>query len=193
MKNPLIILIIIFLILLFLFISAFLLYKPLRVLIPETVGMRKIAVHLYLDNPAKKEEAIHLRDEALLELNRDLFRLQKTPKILFCDSPKTFAKLGFKKSAARTVGPLGIVISPRGWEKYYLKHELIHVWQEENLGAFSAKQYPQWLIEGMAYSLSGDPRKPLTEPWEMYRSQFEEWYASIDKKNLGNEMRKLKK
>jgi hypothetical protein len=128
-----------------------------------------------------------------LYFNRDLFRLQKTPKILFCHSPRTFAKLGFKKSAARTVGPLGIVISPRGWEKFYVKHELIHVWQEESLGAFSANQYPQWFIEGMAYSLSGDPRKPLTEPWETYRTQFEKWYASIDKKNLVQEMRKLEK
>ena len=34
---------------------------------------------------------------------------------------------------------------------------------------------PTWLIEGMAYSLSEDPRRPLTEPWEAYRQQFEVW------------------
>lgn len=193
MKKILTSIIITFLMLLLLTISAFLINKPLRVLLPEIVGMRKIARRLYTDNPAKADETIRLRDEALLEVNRDLFPLKKTPKILFCDSPKTFSNLGFKKSAGRTVGPLGIVISPRGWEKYYLKHELIHIWQGENLGVFATNRYPQWLIEGMAYSLSGDPREPLTEPWETYRSQFEKWYASIDKKNLASEIRKLKR
>jgi hypothetical protein len=33
-----------------------------------------------------------------------------------------------------------------------------------------------WLIEGMAYSLSNDPRSELHEPFESYRQQFNNWY-----------------
>ena len=34
---------------------------------------------------------------------------------------------------------------------------------------------PTWLIEGMAYSMSEDPRHPLQEPWESYRTKYEQW------------------
>ena len=35
---------------------------------------------------------------------------------------------------------------------------------------------PVWFREGMAYSLSEDPRRPLTEPVQEYRSRFEDWF-----------------
>jgi hypothetical protein len=50
---------------------------------------------------------------------------------------------------------------------------------------------PEWFIEGMAYSLSEDPRTELAEPFEQYRSQFEAWFRSVGKEQLWEQARKL--
>lgn len=36
----------------------------------------------------------------------------------------------------------------------------------------------------MAYSLSGDPRHPLTEPFESWRTRFDAWHATLGAGNL---------
>ena len=33
----------------------------------------------------------------------------------------------------------------------------------------------QWLSEGMAYSLSDDPREQLSEPFQTHRTKFNDW------------------
>ncbi|BAQ75610.1 putative transmembrane protein [Pseudomonas sp. Os17] len=40
------------------------------------------------------------------------------------------------------------------------------------------------LIEGMAYSLSGDPRHPLGPAFEQWRSRFEAWQAGLGAQDL---------
>ncbi len=53
----------------------------------------------------------------------------------------------------------------------------------ENVGRFHALLFtPTWLIEGMAYSVSNDPRRPLPEPLNGWRTQFESWYPSVGSK-----------
>jgi hypothetical protein len=55
---------------------------------------------------------------------------------------------------AMSVSSLGIVISPRGWDGHFVRHEMIHHRQAEELGLLSGILKPEWLIEGMAYSLA---------------------------------------
>lgn len=50
---------------------------------------------------------------------------------------------------------------------------------------------PAWFVEGMAYSLSQDPRAPLAEPWESHRHRFAAWYGSIAKDQLWETAGKL--
>lgn len=50
---------------------------------------------------------------------------------------------------------------------------------------------PNWFMEGMAYSLSEDPGQKLSEPFEQYRSQFEDWYRLAGKERLWTEGRNL--
>ncbi len=168
-------------------------YKPGRVILPEAFGFTRIEKGLYLDEPARAEEARLLQEKALQDIEKEFGRFKREPKIIFCSTQESFEKFGFNKSAARLLGPFGIIISPRGWKIYYLKHELIHYWQVENLGMINIYSYPQWLREGMAYSLSGDPRKTLDEPWETYREEFNKWYEKIDKENLLIEIKSIKK
>ncbi|MCU7827914.1 MAG: hypothetical protein KZQ85_02500 [Candidatus Thiodiazotropha sp. (ex Myrtea sp. 'scaly one' KF741663)] len=86
---------------------------------------------------------------------------------------------------------MGIVISPRGWELYYIRHEMIHHRQMEEIGVLAFLRAPEWLIEAMAYSLSEDPRKKLSDRWQKSRSQFDEWITVVDRVKLWNEARNL--
>ncbi len=71
---------------------------------------------------------------------------------------------------------VAIAIAPRGWQPHYLAHELIHYWQADQFGSLTLLIGEQWLIEGMAYALSNDPRVALREPFESYRQRFNGWY-----------------
>jgi len=50
---------------------------------------------------------------------------------------------------------------------------------------------PEWLIEGMAYSLSDDPRTPLSERWEKSRLKFDSWFSQVGEGKLWESARKL--
>ena len=47
------------------------------------------------------------------------------------------------------------------------------------LGNLAVATKPRWLIEGMAYSLSGDPRRPLAQPFDAWRARFDAWQAAL--------------
>ena len=68
---------------------------------------------------------------------------------------------------------------------------MIHIRQAEELGVFFSLLFPEWFVEGMAYSLSEDPRQPLSEPWEQHRITFYSWFQKIGKNRLWNEAGKL--
>jgi len=50
---------------------------------------------------------------------------------------------------------------------------------------------PVWFREGMAYSLSRDPRRPLPPPLEGYRQEFETWYQQVGPGKLWQEAKDL--
>ena len=68
---------------------------------------------------------------------------------------------------------------------------MIHHVQAERLGIFTQWRSPAWFKEGMAYSLSQDPRSHLAKPLQQYRSDFEKWYQSVGKERLWEEAQKL--
>jgi hypothetical protein len=68
---------------------------------------------------------------------------------------------------------------------------MIHRLQIQRLGIFAMWRAPQWFVEGMAYSLSEDPRPLLAEAFQQYRSQFEAWYRQVGEERLWVEVRKL--
>jgi len=90
-----------------------------------------------------------------------------------------------------TVGTIGSVIGPRAWKPYYVRHELIHYLQGQQLGVPQLLLKPSWYLEGMAYGLSEDPRAPLAQPFEAYRSEFFAWYRSVGRERLWVEGRRL--
>ena len=167
-------------------------YKPVRVLAPEWVGdVSCVTSEVCLDDESKYPEALRIYESALHFVGQAVGPFQKHPRIVFCSTETCFRSFGFTKSSASTVGRFGMVISPRGWADYYVRHEMIHYRQAEELGSLARLTNPEWLIEGMAYSLSDDPREPLSEPWQSHRAMFEAWFRKVGKRRLWNEAERL--
>jgi hypothetical protein len=158
--------------------AAWALWKPIRVLAPELAGVRCYAGEVCTDDPSRVAEALSLRTEAIDFVERKAGRFEAMPRMIFCTTPRCDSSFGFTGNAAYNLGSSGLVIAARGWHSYYVRHELIHCVQVERIGGFRMLLHtPTWLVEGMAYSMSEDPRRPLTAPWEAYRKQYELWAA----------------
>lgn len=156
-------------------ISALAFIKPLRMITPQIVR----SVHCYpdgicIDNQEKLVEAQTLYSSALAKAAKKVGPFRSPPRITFCSTTQCRDDFGLGARAAATIGDFGIAVAPRGWKEFYVTHELIHYRQAEEIGNITVLLKPSWLIEGMAYSLSEDPRI-LTEPFESWRTRFEGW------------------
>lgn len=140
-----------------------------------------------LENEADYDKAKILRLEAIEFLKEDVGSFDNEPKVIFCSTWECAGKFGLGKRSAVTLGAYGSAISPRAWTPYYVRHELIHQLQSQELGFIKTLLLPSWLIEGMAYSRSEDPRLPLNQPWQGYRSKFDNWLVSIDNSSMWEE------
>ena len=138
-----------------------------------------------------KAEAAARYDEAHAFVTSWVDAIERKPRAIFCASEACFRSFGFDRAAAHTVGISGIVVGPRGWKDHYMRHEMIHHLQAEHLGVIRQWLMPDWFTEGMAYSLSGDPRSPLSGPRKAFREKFERWYRSVGKERVWAEARKL--
>lgn len=172
-------------------VAAWAFFKPVRVIAPELAGLSCINDTLCTDDVSRFEEATKLYDEALYFVGSSVGSIENKPRVVFCNSDPCFQSFGLGKRSGATIGTFGIVISPRAWKPYYVRHEMIHHLQNEKLGVIKVWNDPQWFIEGMAYSLSEDPRPKLSEPFEQYRSQFEAWYKRVGKERIWAEARNL--
>ena len=155
-------------------------FKPVRVMAPTLLGLHCPTEGLCLDDLSRFEQASQLRNEAVAFVESRLGPMQTVPRVIFCAHAACANSFGFTGNAAYNVGTSGMVVSPRGWTPYFVRHELIHRSQMEHMGSWHALVFtPTWLIEGMAYSLSEDPRQPLPEPLQGYRAKFEAWHTGI--------------
>ena len=160
-------------------------FKPVRVLAPTLLGLHCPSESICIDDLAHLEQASRLRNEAVAFVESRLGPMQKVPRVIFCAHAACAISFGFTSNAAYNVGTSGMVVAPRGWEPYFVRHELIHRSQMEHMGSWHALLFtPTWLIEGMAYSFSEDPRRPLLEPLQGYRAKFESWYTGVRPQNL---------
>lgn len=168
--------------------AVWMLYKPIRVVAPELVGLTCVGETICIDDEPRAPEAAMLYDGALQFVHENVDEIERPPRVVFCAMDSCYSAFGLDKPTAYTT-PFGIIVSPRGWEPHYVRHEMIHHLQIERLGFWKLGpvrrwRAPEWFIEGMAYALSGDPRPELSEPYQTYRVRFEEWYRSVGKEML---------
>jgi hypothetical protein len=175
---------IVFIALLALPVAAWAFYKPVRVLAPQLAGLTchgKVCV----DDLSRLSEATGLYENAVRSVRDNVGAFQAEPRAVFCSTLACARSFGFTSALAYNVGTFGIAISHRGWRPYLVRHELIHHLQNEHLGSLRARFFkPDWFREGMAYSLSQDPRRPLPEPLQGYRSKFEMWFRRVGSAQL---------
>ncbi|MBN3817985.1 hypothetical protein G3N57_15815 [Paraburkholderia sp. Se-20369] len=165
--------------------AAFAFVKPLRVVAPALVpGVTCPTQDICIDDPAKLDGARQLYRDGQARAEAAVGHFRGTPRVVFCATRACADAFGLGPRAAAAVGNLGVVVAPRGWQTFFLAHELIHIRQAKVLGNVAVATRPRWLIEGMAYSLSGDPRHPLTEPFESWRTQFDAWDATLGARSL---------
>jgi hypothetical protein len=166
-------------------------YKPMRVLAPGWNGVTCISEEVCVEDLTRAEEANSIYELALSFVNSSVGVIRSNPRVTFCFSVKCFKAFGFRAPAkAKTVGVFGIVVGPSGWNEYILRHEIVHHLQSEQLGVMGQWPSPKWFKEGMAYSLSQDPRQ-LAEPMAKYREQFDSWRQRVGKEGLWKEAKKL--
>ncbi len=154
--------------------------KPLRIVAPELLGLSCTADDICIDDLQRLTEARALLADATAFVARDLGELQHRPRAVFCATARCASAFGLGRSVAFSVGSVGIIISDRAWEPHFVRHELIHQLQNERLGTLTAWLFkPSWLIEGMAYARSRDPREPLPQPLQGWRQQYQAWEQKV--------------
>lgn len=177
-------------------IAAWAFIKPIRVIAPELSGLTCDDV-ICIDDISRFEEARELYQEALVFVEERIGKIDSPPRAIFCASSACATHFGFKNgsyghASAYNVATFGLAISPRGWHSYYVRHELIHHLQNERLGSLNAWLFmPAWFKEGMAYSLSDDPREPLPGKLEALRLKYETWTAQFEPHQLWLQAGKL--
>jgi hypothetical protein len=172
-------------------VAAWALVKPVRVLAPELEGLTCVE-RVCVDDPLRRAEALALYRVALGFVRTSVGALEAPPRAVFCSTAACSKDFGFTRVHAYTVGTFGIVIGDRAWRPFYVRHELIHHLQNERLGSLRTWLFkPTWFREGMAYSLSQDPRKPLPQPLEGYRAHFDAWLKDVGLAKLWVEAERL--
>lgn len=170
---------------------AWLFVKPVRMIAPEAMGLSCPSASVCVDDVTQFPLAQALYAAALSDVSTDVVPIAHPSRVIFCSSQACADSFGLGKRSAVTLGTWGTIVSPHAWKLYYVRHELIHHLQAERIGVVRLLFKPQWFVEGMAYSLSQDPRVTLAEPWESDRRQFKSWYGSIDARQLWIEAEKL--
>jgi len=153
---------------------------PGRVMAPEANGLFCPTETTCVDDLSRLDEAVTLTTDALRFVETRLGPIDSPPRVLFCSSTECFARFGNPQVAALYYRGLDtMVINETGWEPYILRHELIHHWQQQTFGTIQVGFWlPEWYLEGMAYTLSEDPRRPIPHPpAEALRVAFEAWVA----------------
>ncbi len=167
-------------------------FKPIRVLAPELLGLHCTQHGVCIDDLGRLPEAIALKSEAISFVSDRVGTIKNIPRVIFCSTPACAKSFGFTSQGAYNVGTFGMAIGPRGWHSYFVRHELIHHLQNERLGSLNAWFFkPNWFLEGMAYSLSEDPRHPLPQPLEGWRHEFEAWFSNVGLANVWAAAEKL--
>lgn len=170
---------------------AWFLVKPTRVLAPQAFGLICPDTVVCVESHHQLAQATALYRDAVKFVQAKVGPLQGEPTVVFCTTQVCADHFGLGLRSAVTLGTAGTVIGPRAWTPYYVRHELIHHLQGQQFGVLRRMLMPSWLIEGMAYSLSQDPRNTLAEPWQQYRTQFDQWLAKVGPSRMWQEASRL--
>jgi len=152
--------------------------KPVRMVAPSLQGVSCFG-QICVEEKARLEHAAALHRSAAVFVEAVLGRIEGSPRTIFCSTTECYRAFGGGQEKAISYPWLGALISPGAWKPHFVRHELVHQVQYQELGAVGTMRAPLWLREGMAYSVSEPPAAEFPDQFRPLAAQYEEWVHSI--------------
>ena len=153
--------------------------KSVRILAPQMFGLECVSETICIDEMDRLDEAVALLADAKSFVSEELGGIETEPTVLFCSTNDCFDRFSNPIVSAQYFWGARTILLGGDWQPFILRHELIHHWQNDNFGGLrEALRLPMWFLEGMAYTLSRDPRDviPNAEA-HAQREQFVRWQS----------------
>ncbi len=157
--------------------------KPVRLLLPQQNGVTCLD-SVCVDDPQRIHEATALYDAAHSYVHDRLTPLRGRPLMVFCSTESCYRSFGGGRERAITYPKLGALIAQSSWSPHFVRHELVHALQAQELGAVQMMLAPAWFREGMAYSVSDPPGYDMPPQFEGYRDEYESWVVGVTNSEL---------
>ena len=136
--------------------------NSVRILAPQMFGLECVSETICIDEVDRLDDAMALLADAMSFVREELGGVETEPTVLFCSTDGCFDRFSDPVVSAQYFWGARTILLGGDWEPFILRHELIHHWQNDNFGGpREALRLPMWFLEGMAYTLSGDPRHVL--------------------------------
>ena len=127
---------------------------------PGWIGMKKIAPKVYVDkdmNTTQQKKLLKLIPKAQKYISDVWGKVTSKPTIYACSTKKCAKSLGIGARAYQINNH--IILSPKAISKELIAHEWSHAELYKKVGGFfNWKKIPSWFDEGLAVSVSHEPR-----------------------------------
>ena len=135
--------------------------RAIKVLTPTWFGMESIAARVYVDKAMpveQREHVLKMVEESKSQLANYYGDVSTTPKLLFLSSESGFRSFGGTGETGMSFFGYASLFSPRGLSSPIVAHEWSHVELYSRLGFRNWRRVPQWFDEGLAVTVSEEPR-----------------------------------
>jgi hypothetical protein len=151
--------------------------KPARLLAPQWLG-HACRDGVCVEDAGRLDEALALYDAALADVGAKLGAFDGRPRLVFCTTRRCYESFGGGAERAITYPRLGSLVAPDAWAPHFVRHELIHARQAQEMGVVRMLRAPAWFREGMAYSLSEPPAGDMPAQFLAWRDEYQAWAAA---------------
>ena len=163
-------------------ITAWVFFKPIRIIAPQLNGVTCVDV-ICIDSVATLPAALQLHSDAMSNVALKLRPLKSPPLTVFCSTRSCYESFG-GNGRGITVFHLGVVIPPDSWQSYIVEHEFIHMLQAQELGLRGRERTPLWFKEGMPFFVSAPPFFDLPDYAKPLVEQYAAWEQQIGRDNV---------
>lgn len=130
---------------------------------PSCFGFRQVASRLYVDDattPSTQNAIVATVATARGRVGGFYGHLDSAPRILICATAACYERVGGGGSRGMALLDVALLIAPRGADPVILAHEMAHIELHHRLGLAKTlgRAIPQWFDEGLAVTVSDDPR-----------------------------------